>query len=287
MTSKSELFDELDKVISRSIGASRTPQSLSALTDQSIKVLKAHYDNVADPARYIVENFSENEGLNAKLRALIFNEASKEAEERVVRSLVRQFADNFEAKMTDLTNQIKDHLAKCGSLGERVSSSIDKAMKNPRANIQTLSICLEQAPGLVGRLSSQDRGELLAIARPFRDAMAHGLADVLASEANLALATPTGPYPRYVWCDRTDDVAIAGEPESVRFVYDTVDDELIFNQALWEGRWGSTNTEDNEMISEWVKANLATSLPLERLEWQGGDDVPDWARLNFMFVGRG
>jgi hypothetical protein len=74
----------------------------------------------------------------------------------------------------------------------------------------------------------------------------------------------------------------------IRFVYDSVDDRLLFSQEFdGEGeRWGSLDAMSPDELQTWVKDNLKQMTP-EKLGWSNSDELPIWAISGFRNFGMG
>ncbi len=282
---KSDIFEQATTAIKSKQVESARPLTAAELKEISEAVITRKVQALPDPAQFLLDNFNfESPERRAAIQGFILDFMKQDFRADNGSLLVRQYADDYEAAITELVETLKDKLLLCGDTGQQMISVLDRALQNPRSEIKTLAVCVAQTPAIVRRhLSVAERTQTDAIVKAFSDAMRAGLADIAAAEAGVSLKAGSGPLKRYVASASTDDL---GFENDIRFVYDTVDNALIFAQECWDGNWGSIDSISPEELREWIVSNLNTMTP-ERLEWSNTDDAPDWAMASFQIFGRG
>jgi hypothetical protein len=283
---KIDIFAAADTAITDKRAEKARPLSAYELKELSEDALNTQIRSLSDPARFLADNFDMNDPkMRAAVQDLILKTTKAEYQKTTSSAQVRQYADNFEAVMIDLVGRMSAKLTHCGNVGKQMIETLERALQNPRSEIRTIAVCIGQTPAVVGRhLSDGDRSQMTEIAKPFADAMAQGLAEIVVAEAGVSLKAPDGPTKRYI-ATKVGGYDLGFENE-IRFVYDAVDKELIFMQECWDGRWGDLDSIDPDTLRNWITDNLQSSTATE-MELTDTDDTPEWAQKSFPVYGRG
>jgi hypothetical protein len=283
---KIDIFTAVNKAITNKQAEKTSPLSAAELKELADDLLNKEIQSLSDPVKFLADNFDINDQkFRSTVQDLIFMVTKAEFQKNVSSVQVRQYADNFEAIMIDLVGRMTAKLTHCGNVGKQMTETLERALQNPRSEIRTIAVCIAQTPAIVGRfLSAGDRSQMTEIAKPFADAMAQGLAEIVTAEAGVSLKAPDGPTKRYIATKiGGDDLGYENE---IRFVYDAVDKEVIFMQECWDGRWGDLDSIDPDMLRNWITDNLQSSTPAQ-MEWSSTDETPEWAQKSFLIYGRG
>jgi hypothetical protein len=286
MTKKNEIFAAANDAIAANRAEKARPLSAHELKDLTDNALTTGVQSLANPVKFLGDNFDMNDPkLRSAVQDLVFMVTKAEYQKITSSVQVRQYADNFETVMIDLVGRMTAKLTHCGNVGKQMTETLERALQNPRSEIRTIAVCIAQTPAIVGRyLSAGDRSQMTEIAKPFADAMAQGLAEIVTAEAGVSLKAPDGPTKRYIATKiGGDDLGYENE---IRFVYDAVDKEVIFMQECWDGRWGDLDSIDPDMLRNWITDNLQSSTPAQ-MDWSSTDETPEWAQKSFLIYGRG